>query len=131
MCFYLADRTSPSPIAEEDIIVYKVTDGKPTWKHFNSLYQAFQYERDKVNPKVELNVENYVGGQGRIDKGYHSYFQFPNYIYGDLGIFKVPKGTEYYKNDSRREIVSSQLVYLGPNTKLNRLYLRIFKGIKA
>lgn len=132
MCFTLPSQDTPISTASKDIIAYKIGEKNAKKRQFNSLYNPFIYFRDERNSEVKLLLRSYEGTT-KIEEGYHSYSKLPiwwNFNNPHVGIFKIPEGSKYYENIRVREYVSSQLIYLGPNTKLNRLYLRLFKGIK-
>lgn len=126
MCFTIKKGEEKKLIAEATIVVYK--SGKLSWSEFISpIYNNFTYERDKVNYEVEL-VDMGGSMEFRIDQGYHFDIN-PRNRYGNVGIFLIPAGATYYEDYNREEGVSSQLTYLGPNTWLNRLYLKYIKGV--
>ena len=124
-------------IAEEDITVYKF-GCKIDGKFFPSYYPEFGYEPNSINDKVSLKVIKkrivYLGTHyDYIDEGYHSYSgecgiinsfydigvyskndneKNLDYYWGeDIGVFIIPKGTEYYENEDG-EIVSSNIIWI-------------------
>ena len=99
---------------------------------FMSLYQDFRYRESqtmptvKINPKFERSSSFAIGYFGElwkydrfnIYKGYHSYLtekiaKCNRKEYNNIGIFEIPSGATIYVNYRRREVVSTDIKYLG------------------
>ena len=98
---------------------------------FISLYRNFIYRESQTMPTVKINSEfernscfaiRLVGlwkcDRVYIYKGYHSYLtkemaKCNKDEYDDIGIFEIPKGTTVYINYRHREVVSTNIKYLG------------------
>ena len=98
---------------------------------FISLYQNFIYRKCKIMPTIEINPKftrytstvGYLGELWNYDRfyiheGYHSYLtkeiaKCRNYEYDDIGIFEIPVGATIYVNYRHREVVSTDIKYLG------------------
>ena len=81
-------------------------------------------------PTVEINLEfikystfssldkSWVPNAFCINKGYHSYLtkemaKCRRYAYEKIGIFEIPAGATIYVNYKLREVVSTDIKYLG------------------
>lgn len=128
MCFYLGENTI-AEIAMKDIVVYKNAAEGITKDYFKSNFRNFSYEKGKLNEEIELKIDTEFL-DGEIHEGYHSFISYPHedcfYV---SGIFVIPKGSTYYENKRSNQRVSSQLVYLGLNTFLNRLKIKYLRKI--
>ena len=98
---------------------------------FISLYRDFRYRESQTMPTVKINPEfircpPIFGHQNElwsydnfyIYEGYHSYLtkeiaKFNSYEYEDIGVFEIQKGTTVYINYRHREVVSTDIRYLG------------------
>ena len=98
---------------------------------FISLYRDFRYRESQTMPTVKINPEftryppifGYKDGlwsydNFRIYKGYHSYLtkekaKCSKDKYDDIGIFEIPAGATIYVNYKLREVVSTDIKYLG------------------
>lgn len=117
-------------VLKKPLRVYKV--GIPiTSDTFISLYQDFVYHKSRTVPTVEITPKfkrSYtVPGclwkiLGRdtfvIYEGYHSYLteDMANYRmckYEAVGIFEIPAGATIYVNYNSKEVVSTNIKYLG------------------
>lgn len=105
-------------IAKRDFYVYKL--GKVSDRGFKSLYQNFIYEPKEINKKVELNPIQFFLDESSyvIYEGYHSYLtekmaKCSREEYDEIGIFEIPAGATIYVNYRRREVVSTDIKYLG------------------
>lgn len=118
-------------VLKKPLRVYKV--GKiTTLGIFISLYQNFRYYKSqimptvKISPKFERNNYFAIGYFGElwkydrfyINKGYHSYLteeraKSSMYSSGKIGIFEIPAGATVYVNYRHREVVSTDIKYLG------------------
>ena len=98
---------------------------------FISLYRDFRYPESqtmptvKINPEFERNscfairlVELWKCDRFYIYKGYHSYLtkemaKCNKDEYDDIGIFEIPAGATIYVNYKLKEVVSTDIKYLG------------------
>lgn len=116
-------------ILKKPLIVYKI-GMSTTSDNFISLYQDFIYYKSKIVPTVEINpgFERYFSiipisalwtyDTFYIHKGYHSYLtktmaKYKNEDDDDIGIFEIPAGATIYVNYRHREVVSTDIKYLG------------------
>lgn len=135
MCFYLGIVPNKCPfkivykdskVAKRDIVCYKWSDkGDVDESLFGSFFQDFTYIRGQLQQKVALFPIN-----GMINQGYHTLITNKHDYKAStrVGIFIIPKGTEYHKNGSER--VSETLIYVGPYTKWNWLKVKFLKSYK-
>ena len=98
---------------------------------FISLYRDFRYHEFqtlhiiKINPKFE-RVSSTMGWLEElwnydcfyIHEGYHSYLteemaKCSKDEYDDIGIFEIPAGATVYVNFRHKEVVSTNIKYLG------------------
>ena len=116
-------------ILKKPLRVYKV--GTSTiLGGFISLYQQTWYHKNKIMPTVEICPEfmryNPCVPEEMlweydifyIHEGYHSYLteemaKCNRYEYDEIGIFEIPAGATIYVNYKRREVVSTDIKYLG------------------
>lgn len=97
---------------------------------FISLYRDFRYRESQTMPTVEINpkFERYFSlipisalwnyDTFYIHRGYHSYLtkemaKFRKDEYDEIGIFEIPAGATIYVNYKCREVVSTDIKYLG------------------
>ena len=98
---------------------------------FISLYRDFRYRKSQTMPTIKINSEftrcpPIFGHQDglwsydnfHIHKGYHSYLteemaKCNMDEYDDIGIFEIPAGATVYINFRHREVVSTDIRYLG------------------
>ena len=97
---------------------------------FISLFRDFRYRESQTMPTVKINPEFtrcnlFVPGYKPqmwdtfyIHEGYHSYLtkeiaKFNSGEYDDIGIFEIPAGATIYVNYRFREVVSTNIKYLG------------------
>lgn len=116
-------------VLRKPLIVYKVGTST-TSDNFISLYQDFIYYKSRTVPTVEINpgFERYFSlipisalwnyDTFYIHRGYHSYLtkemaKFRKDEYDEIGIFEIPAGATIYVNYKLREIVSTNIKYLG------------------
>lgn len=117
-------------VLKKPLRVYKV--GKSACLgYFISLYRNTMYLRYGTKPTIKINPEfaRYSPSIGpflgalwiydsfQIRKGYHSYLtekiaKHKSYGYA-VGIFKIPAGATIYVNYRSREVVSTDIKYLG------------------
>ena len=116
-------------VLKKPLKVYKV--GTPSiLSSFKSLYQSYVYPRSKVMPTVAINPEftrrevirifgaSWICDTFCITEGYHSYLtegmaKINREGYDEIGIFEIPAGATIYVNYKRREVVSTDIKYLG------------------
>ena len=116
-------------VLKKPLRVYKV--GTSTiFGGFRSLYHNFMYRRSKVMPTVEINPELtqyntfspldkcWTRSTFCINEGYHSYLtkEIAKHMrdpYEEIGIFEIPSGATIYVNYRSREVVSTDIKYLG------------------
>ena len=116
-------------VLKKPLRVYKVGT-LATSNNFISLYQNCTYYKSKNMPTVEINPEfgrynfnvGYLGPLWEYDRfyiheGYHSYLTeetAKNRLCGaKIGIFEIPAGATVYVNYVYREVVSTDIKYLG------------------
>lgn len=116
-------------VLKKPLRVYKVGTST-TSDNFISLYQDFIYYKSRTMPTVEINpkFERYFSlipisalwnyDTFYIHRGYHSYLtkemaKFRKDEYDEIGIFEIPAGATIYVNYKLREIVSTNIKYLG------------------
>ena len=116
-------------VLKKPLKVYKVGKIK-TSGIFISLYQNFRYYKSQIMPTVKINpefernscfdirlVELWECDCFYIYKGYHSYLteeMAKSNMYGsEIGIFEIPVGATIYVNYRFREVVSTDIKYLG------------------
>lgn len=97
---------------------------------FISLFRDFRYHESKTMPTVKINPKFtrcnlFVPGYKPqmwdtfyIHEGYHSYLteemaKCNMDEYDDIGIFEIPAGSTVYINFRHREVVSTNIKYLG------------------
>ena len=97
---------------------------------FISLFRDFRYCESQTMPTVKINPEFtrcnlFVPGYKPqmwdtfyIHEGYHSYLtkeiaKCNSYEYDDIGVFEIPAGATVYINFRHREVVSTNIRYLG------------------
>ena len=116
-------------VLKKSLRVYKVGTST-TSDNFISLYQDFIYYKSRTVPTVEINprFERYSSlipisalwsyDTFYIHKGYHSYLteemaKCSKDEYDDIGIFEIPAGATIYVNYKLKEVVSTDIKYLG------------------
>ena len=96
---------------------------------FISLYRDFRYRESQTMPTVKINPEfiryyptirllSWLNDNFHIYKGYHSYLtkemaKCNKDEYDDIGVFEIPAGATVYINFRHREVVSTNIRYLG------------------
>lgn len=116
-------------VLKKPLRVYKV--GTSTiLDGFISLHQNFIYLKYKTVPTIKINPmfvrchpsisygELWYLDDFYIYEGYHSYLtaemaKYRNYKHADIGVFEIPAGATIYVNYERREVVSTDIKYLG------------------
>ena len=116
-------------VLKKPLRVYKIGTVS-IFGNFISLYQNFIYCKYETMPTVEINprFERYFSiipisalwtyDTFCIHKGYHSYLtkemaKCNKDEYDDIGIFEIPAGATIYVNYKLREVVSTDIKYLG------------------
>ena len=116
-------------VLKKPLRVYKVGKIK-TLGIFISLYQNFRYYKSQIMPTVKINPkferdscfaielgELWKCDRFYINEGYHSYLteeMAKSNMYGSkIGIFEIPAGATIYVNYRFREVVSTDIKYLG------------------
>lgn len=112
-------------VLKKPLIVYKVGTSS-IFCGFISLYRDFRYRESQTMPTVEINPEFVFGPRDEpwsydnfyIYEGYHSYLtekmaKCSREEYDEIGIFEIPAGATIYVNYRRREVVSTDIKYLG------------------
>ena len=116
-------------VLEKHLRVYKVGLTK-IFGNFISLFQGYVYHKCQAMPTIEINPEfdrlhpaerllNPVWCYSRfhIYKGYHSYLTKEIAKYrsneNNIGVFEIPAGATIYVNYRSREVVSTDIKYLG------------------
>ena len=116
-------------VLKKPLRVYKV-GMSTTSDNFISLYQDFVYYKSRTVPTIEITPKftrfyypcmfwmKFIGQDNfDIHKGYHSYLTkevaWHNQDDNEIGIFEIPAGATIYVNYRRREVVSTDIKYLG------------------
>ena len=117
-------------VLKKPLRVYKVGTVS-SFGSFISLFRNFRYPESKTMPIVKINpefernscfairlVELWKCDRFYIYKGYHSYLtkeiaKYNRGEYDDIGIFEIPAGATIYVNYRFREVVSTDIRYLG------------------
>lgn len=116
-------------VLKKPLRVYKVGTVS-SFCGFISLYRDFRYRESQTMPTVEINpkFERYFSlipisalwnyDTFYIHRGYHSYLtkemaKFRKDEYDEIGIFEIPAGATIYVNYKLREVVSTDIKYLG------------------
>lgn len=117
-------------VLKKPLKVYKVGKIK-TSGIFISLYQNFRYYKSQIMPTVKIYPEfernscfaiGYFGELWKhdrfyINEGYYSYLtkeMAKSNMYGNkIGIFEIPVGATIYINYISKEVVSTDIKYLG------------------
>lgn len=117
-------------VLKKPLRVYKVGTST-TFDNFISLLQDYIYHKCQTMPTVEIDPKferlhpaerplNLVWRYSRfhIYKGYHSYLtkeiaKYRSNKNTNIGIFEIPAGATIYVNYRSREVVSTDIKYLG------------------
>lgn len=112
-------------VLKKPLRVYKVGTSS-IFCGFISLYRDFRYRESQTVPTVKINPEFVFGPRDKlwsydnfyIHEGYHSYLteemaKCSRDEYDEIGIFEIPAGATIYVNYKRREVVSTDIKYLG------------------
>ena len=115
-------------VLKKPLKVYKV--GVTTiCDNFISLFRGYVYHKCQVMPTVKINpifirhystirLLSWLNDNFHIYKGYHSYLteeraKCSKDEMNEIGIFEIPAGATIYVNYKRREVVSTDIKYLG------------------
>ena len=117
-------------VLKKPLRVYKV-GSVSIFCGFISLYRDFRYRKSQTMPTVKINPEFircplifrrrdelWSYDNFYIYEGYHSYLteeiaKWNREEYNEIGIFEIPAGATIYVNYKRREVVSTNIKYLG------------------
>ena len=127
MCW--SNYTATPLVLKKPLRVYKVGTVS-IFAGFISLFRDFRYRESRIMPTVKINPEftrRYLFVPGYkpqmwdtfyIHEGYHSYLteemaKFNKDEYDDIGIFEIPAGSTIYVNYRYKEVVSTNIKYLG------------------
>lgn len=116
-------------ILKKPLKVYKVGTVS-SFGGFISLYRDFRYRESQTMPTIKINPEfarccifvprykPQMWDNFYIYEGYHSYLteemaKCSKDEYDDVGIFEIPVGATIYVNYKLREVVSTDIKYLG------------------
>ena len=110
-------------VLKKPLRVYKVGTST-TFDNFISLFKDYVYYKCQAMPTVEIDPKferihpAWYFDYFYIYKGYHSYLtkKIAKYIknsYTKIGIFEIPAGATIYVNYRSREVVSTDIKYLG------------------
>ena len=115
-------------ILKKPLRVYKVGTVS-SFCGFISLFRYFRYRESQTMPTVKINpvfirhyptirLSSWQNDNFHIHKGYHSYLtkeraKCSRVEYDEIGIFEIPVGATIYVNYRRREVVSTDIKYLG------------------
>ena len=115
-------------VLKKPLRVYKVGTVS-SFGGFISLYRDFIYRESQTMPTVKINpvfiryystirLLSWQNDYFHIYEGYHSYLteeiaKCNRNEYDDIGIFEIPAGATIYVNYRRREVVSTDIRYLG------------------
>ena len=117
-------------VLKKPLRVYKVGTST-TFDNFISLFQDYVYHKCQTMPTVEIDpkfercypTEEFSNPAWYFDyfyihKGYHSYLtkRMAKYMrnpYEKIGIFEIPESATIYVNHRSREVVSTDIKYLG------------------
>lgn len=115
-------------VLKKPLRVYKV-GASTIYDNFISLFRGYVYHKCQVMPTVKINpifirhyptirLLSWQNDNFHIYKGYHSYLtkeraKCSKVEYDEIGIFEIPAGATIYVNYKRREVVSTDIKYLG------------------
>ena len=115
-------------VLKKPLRVYKVGTVS-SFCGFISLFRYFRYRESQTMPTVKINpvfirhyptirLSSWQNDNFHIHKGYHSYLteeraKCSKVEYDEIGIFEIPVGATIYVNYRRREVVSTDIKYLG------------------
>lgn len=117
-------------VLKKPLRVYKV-GASTICDNFISLFRGYVYHKCQVMPTVEINPKfnRFHTAKGLfcpawyydrfyIFKGYHSYLtkekaKRERNLYEEIGICEIPSGSTIYVNYELKEVVSTNIKYLG------------------
>ena len=117
-------------VLKKPLRVYKVGT-LATFYNFISLYHNFVYHKcqtmptvaidpefDRLHPSARISNPAWRCNRFNIYKGYHSYLtkeiaKLRSNENNNIGIFEIPAGATIYVNYRSREVVSTDIKYLG------------------
>ena len=117
-------------VLKKPLRVYKVGTSTP-FNNFISLFRDHVYYKCQTMPTVEINPKferlhpyeklfrpDLYNDCFYIYKGYHSYLtkkmaKYMKNLGEEIGIFEIPAGATIYVNYGSREVVSTDIKYLG------------------
>lgn len=117
-------------VLKKPLRVYKVGILAP-FDNFISLFRDYMYHKCQTMPTVEIDPEfnRFHTAAGLFDpawyydhfhihKGYHSYLtkeiaKRGRNPYEEIGVFEIPAGATVYINYRHKEVVSTNIKYLG------------------
>ena len=115
-------------VLKKSLRVYKVGTVS-SFCGFISLYRDFRYHESQTMPTIKINpvfirhystirLSSWQNDNFHIYKGYHSYLtkRMAKYMrnpYEKIGIFEIPESATIYVNYRDREVVSTDIKYLG------------------
>lgn len=116
-------------VLKKPLRVYKVGLTE-IFGNFISLFQGYVYHKCQAMPTIEIDPEFdrlhpaerllnpvWCYSHFRIYKGYHSYLTKETAKYrsngNNIGVFEIPAGATIYVNYRSREVVSTDIRYLG------------------
>lgn len=117
-------------VLKKPLRVYKVGTSA-TFDNFISLFLGYKYYKCQTMPIVRINPEfnrfhtaekpfnpAWYYDRFYIRKGYHSYLtkemaKRGRNPYEEIGIFEIPSGSTIYVNYELKEVVSTNIKYLG------------------
>lgn len=121
MCW--SNYMATSIVLKKPLRVYKVGTST-TFDNFISLFKDCVYHKCQAMPTVEIDPKferihpDLCYDYFYIHKGYHSYLtkRMAKYMrnpYEKIGIFEIPEGATIYVNYRDKEVVSTDIKYLG------------------
>jgi hypothetical protein len=113
-------------VLKKPLRVYKVGTSR-IFGNFISLFKGYVYRKGQTMPTVKINpvfirhyhtirLLSWQNDNFHIHKGYHSYLTKERAKCSrddDVGIFEIPVGATIYVNYRFREVVSTDIRYLG------------------
>ena len=105
-------------VLKKPLIVYKIGTSS-IFGGFISLYRDFMYRESQTMPTVDPEPRDVPWSYDNfyIYEGYHSYLteeMAKGRMYSaEIGIFEIPVGATVYINYAYREVVSTDIKYLG------------------
>lgn len=129
MCLYTNRKIK---VLKQDTIVYKSLDKvesravesvnpegnlvRTTTIRVKSAIRGYHYKFGKKNPKVNIGVTDYSGGQSRVDAGYHYFLHKPTQSLGSKEVYVeciIPAGSKYIDDIPQNLGVADQIIITG------------------